>query len=1174
MNRVSETSSLRQGKSPSLRQGCVLAFGLSLTALLVSGFASIAPPAAVSIGLNPTSGPPGTTVTVSGTDWTPANGNPPYVIYWDLKGGTVLGSFGPNVNRAFSVNVAIPGDASVGSHNLVACEGTFEFEVCATAAFTVTSPATAKPSLTPTRTPTPRPTSTTTPTPTPTDPPSVCGDLGLGPAAEVLDFDGGVPATSSIVFEASAFVEPPTTVRPHSDVNAARSVIAMEFGSALQPITMLYTPNGATAVGMFVGLDTAEWVESEVTARLDAFGYIGESGDLVPLGSASVSFAPAPTDIKHCLVFRAAEGEVIARTEVDYVDAAGTSLADPRWIDDITVVWAEAPLPADDTPPVVEITLPEDGAVFPGGSVDVRARIVEDRQLHPSNPVWYEINGGDRVDLGYSSVAGDPTLYLTGFGVPPDALRPYEENTITVWANDRAGQRGSDTVSFLFAPPTPTPALDIYLSTFEVTQAIQCMHNPDCGSDNSIPIFTGKPTLIRVYAASNLPASGISGLMCRGGECIASLNRIDVQPSDDPVSDFRDDLDETLNFLLPAAWMTPGRQAFTLEINPHQIDAPECCTRNNLWDSTFYNVNASKRLDVKMIRIRAAGITSTDAARWEAYDYLRSVYPTGDIRIWTRDGDRSMSADYDYTDSSGSGCGDGWGELLTDLWWHNLWNDDPVDWYRYYGMVDEGVPHNFHGCGYRPGDESGGIVNTGAAHYTDFGGEILAQEIGHNHGRQHAPGCGAANADGRYPAGTDSAGNAGLGVIGEWGVDLRTMTLRPPDSNYDFMGYCGGTGQVWVGPYTYRTLYNALRSVALDPGTGFGHLLSLALGWQSRPEVLAGIVWVSPTEARLSRPFFRTTLPADQTLPAGDVGAYAVDLLDASGSSLQRSFFDFTFLSNDDDQTAGPLQIIVPWAPGAVSITVSLDGRVLLDVPVSTNAPQVTLLAPNGGERWGARGTKRIEWTASDPDNDLLTYNVQYSTDSGATWSALALFVEDTRLEVDLAELAGTERGRIRIVASDGVNSGFAESATDFTVGRKGPSVTILTPDDGTIFPVGNQVVFDGAALDYEDGVVSDAAYAWSSDQDGELGRGPSLWALPLSAGRHRITLTVTDGDGNEARETVTITIGEPGQAPRPSGPIIGLGIAGACLLVLAGAGLIILATRNRSPKKETPNVP
>ncbi|MFO8035440.1 MAG: hypothetical protein R6U57_02300 [Anaerolineales bacterium] len=124
--------------------------------------AQAAPLGAGTINLNPSSGPPGSTVTVSGGNWGGSN-NPYRIIWGDKDNGQILGTFNPG---NFSVNVTIPGGASAGDHKIWACAGHgTEFETCASAIFKVTSPATNTP-IPPTFTPTPLPTATFTPTPT------------------------------------------------------------------------------------------------------------------------------------------------------------------------------------------------------------------------------------------------------------------------------------------------------------------------------------------------------------------------------------------------------------------------------------------------------------------------------------------------------------------------------------------------------------------------------------------------------------------------------------------------------------------------------------------------------------------------------------------------------------------------------------------------------------------------------------------------------------------------------------------------------------------------------------------------------------------------------------------------------------------------------------------------
>jgi hypothetical protein len=391
------------------------------------------------------------------------------------------------------------------------------------------------------------------------------------------------------------------------------------------------------------------------------------------------------------------------------------------------------------------------------------------------------------------------------------------------------------------------------------------------------------------------------------------------------------------------------------------------------------------------------------------------------------------------------------------------------------------------------------------------------------------------------------------------------MTLRPPDQSYDFMGYCGGPA-IWVGPYTYRALGSALRRVALElPGQG--RLLDI-LPIQTSPEYLVGSIRAENGTARLTRGFVRLPLPSDARPPDGASGAYAVDLLDEGGASLLQRFFDPTELSNTDSHGVDVVRVWVPWVDGTAAIAFSRDGRVLLNVPVSVSTPAVTLVSPNGGESWGESGTRRVEWQASDGDSDPLEITLQLSLDGGQTWSALAIGVTDTSYEVEAADLGGSGQARVRVVASDGVNTASDESDSDFSIGKKGPQIVLLSPDDGQAFGRGDEVILYGAAVDYEDGTVPDEALLWTSDLDGELGRGPSLWGLTLSQGVHRITISATDRDQTTASQSVTITIGEAGQVPKPSSLALIFWVAGLLLVGVSGLGILVYALRGRGARR------
>lgn len=81
--------------------------------------------------------------------------------------------------------------------------------------------------------------------------------------------------------------------------------------------------------------------------------------------------------------------------------------------------------------------------------------------------------------------------------------------------------------------------------------------------------------------------------------------------------------------------------------------------------------------------------------------------------------------------------------------------------------------------------------------------ETMAHEVGHNHGRDHAP-CpqwGIGGVDSKYPY-----PGAATGVYG-W--DARFDALMPPTST-DIMGYCS---RKWISDYTYAGLVNRVAFV-------------------------------------------------------------------------------------------------------------------------------------------------------------------------------------------------------------------------------------------------------------------------------------------------------------------------------------------------------------------------
>lgn len=91
------------------------------------------------------------------------------------------------------------------------------------------------------------------------------------------------------------------------------------------------------------------------------------------------------------------------------------------------------------------------------------------------------------------------------------------------------------------------------------------------------------------------------------------------------------------------------------------------------------------------------------------------------------------------------------------------------------------------------------------------------------------------------------------------------------------------------------------------------------------------------------------------------------------------------------------------------------------------------------------------------------------------------------------------------------------------------PTVKITSPETGSRFKAGEEVLFDCSAIDLEDGRLEGGSLVWTSDIDHYIGEGRSF-RRKLSKGYHIIILTARDSDKQESVDSVFITI--DGQKP------------------------------------------
>lgn len=89
--------------------------------------------------------------------------------------------------------------------------------------------------------------------------------------------------------------------------------------------------------------------------------------------------------------------------------------------------------------------------------------------------------------------------------------------------------------------------------------------------------------------------------------------------------------------------------------------------------------------------------------------------------------------------------------------------------------------------------------------------------------------------------------------------------------------------------------------------------------------------------------------------------------------------------------------------------------------------------------------------------------------------------------------------------------------------------MTISAPADGSTFTEGTSIAFTGtAAADAEDGSLT-SLLSWTSSLNGSIGSGGWFSKSDLSVGAHTITASVTDSDGLQGSDAITLRVNAEG---------------------------------------------
>lgn len=703
----------------------------------------------------------------------------------------------------------------------------------------------------------------------------------------------------------------------------------------------------------------------------------------------------------------------------------------------------------------------------------------------------------------------------------------------------------------------------VELVGLEVNQNVQTW-------ENSVRLVASKPTIVRAHVqstdGSTTPVVGRlfgerSGAALPGSPLSPINANVDAGPDALAV---RGELDKSLNFSLPTSWAS-GSITLRVELLGAGIACSEVAPPTPNDCAAGVSFEAVSAPNVRLVQVPYTDAAGTEqipsnATLDEQAERMKSLLPisglTYDRRILNRD-DPFVE---DATPANNVGfLGDVNEALLTAR------SNDGSN-ALYMGVLQGSVPRGGGGLASGIGSNASSwfVDGTEGRQSPGYARNRGPHEFAHNVGEEHAGDAGgvtlcsgnAANVGVVHPFRDTIGGNEVplLAPLGDpntegWGVDSRfvidgsndDLAIIDPNTTFALMGYCRSTDSAsqgrWIDTDYHPRLLDAINGIdwsegpVPDPGrfSWIRGIIGLDDGAVEFKPVLSSSPGVVPT--------------------AMPPGGHQIDFLDAAGAVIRsETFAPITFESDVDEpfgndaRTVGIFVVPVRDAPDFASFNlVDPAGAVMATRVASPNPPTIDVTAPAAGEVVSG-DTINVTWTSADVDGDQLFHTVQYSSDSGLTWTTLAVDIRGNTTAIPRSAVDGSDTAAVRVIASDGTRSADDRSEF-FLVANNAPDVRITSPADGSAFSGVQSVILRTLARDQEDGDLS-ANVSWSSSIDGALGGGAevAVVASDLSEGTHVMTASVSDSQGATGSASVSITISRvapaPGPAPAPSTPV------------------------------------
>lgn len=785
-------------------------------------------------------------------------------------------------------------------------------------------------------------------------------------------------------------------------------------------------------------------------------------------------------------------------------------------------------------------------------------------QLGRATSPWQEYNLTWNNQPGHGGVFDNPTHDETAGWKTWNAVQPVSD-----WVGGFVSNYGFTISSGLLDSPslfssrestsngprlcvewtTSGGSTDLRFTGLEVTQGVQDLNN-------SVRLVAGKRTFVRLHADStqgDWRTFASLAITCDGsGQVLYPINPgtngyIAIGESPD-----RAVQNEAFLFELPSNCTDEAEQIrLSGLVNPTTTwrgeYPPETSVLNNWSGEYFLTFESAPKLDTIVYLAdyeysSGGGMVGVSTLASEAYalsSWLERAYPIpdnwlflrhidfGEAKIKVKDGVRRITNPSASKFNSKLATKRKW-DLAHDNWYEDIAGNERE--IRYYGMIDsEAGLMRGRAKGSKPvssgptGDNFFLWDNDGS--YGDWYG---GHEIGHTLGRSHVACSGDEKGpDGNYPHTNGLISTAQTGANAFYGFDYGDLDngIYGPTWS-DVMSYCSFQ---WISDYTTHGILDYMQSqvattLAASPAAG-NYLL------------VVGYVDVISSTAELE-PLF--VLPDPIDVEASVPGDYDIVLRSGSGSELARYAFTPEPMDPGPDVPGEPgsapaellISEMVPYVSGTDQVAIEGPAGVLAQVSAGASAPAVTVLSPNGGETLSG-DVVDVSWTASDADADDLSFSIEFSPDSGATWELVVHGVSGSSYAIRRQNiLSSSGQGLFRVWVSDGIHTSSDTSDAGFTVTSRAPELTIVSPEDGLI--IAQQQTLSLQAIAYSDiaGLLGGDQPRWVSNLDGLVATGDSTTVTGLSEGTHTIIVVADDGQRTSYADFQVTVVADPSLLP------------------------------------------